>query len=83
MKTPMEMWKGHPVEYKHLRKFGCLAYAHVKQYKLEPMALKCYFIGYPTGVIGYKLCNFEPKGLRCFVSMDVTFDEIKFAKLMN
>ena len=54
-KTPDEMWNGVPPRYKHLRVFGCVAYAHIKQGKLEPCAKKCMFIGYPEGVKGYKL----------------------------
>ncbi|KAA0060051.1 retrotransposon ty1-copia subclass [Cucumis melo var. makuwa] len=34
----------------HLRVFGCLAYAQVKDGKLNKTALKCMFIGYPQGV---------------------------------
>ncbi|GJV23248.1 zinc finger, CCHC-type containing protein [Tanacetum coccineum] len=35
-KTPMEMWSGHPSDYGMLRIFGCVAYPHDKQGKLEP-----------------------------------------------
>lgn len=59
----------------HLSVFGCLAYAHVKQGKLEPRAKRCLFIGYPTGVKGYKLWNLESGMLRTMVSRDVTSDE--------
>ena len=45
LKTPMEMWSGHPANYENLRIFGCIAYAHVKQRKLEPRAKKCIFFG--------------------------------------
>ncbi|GJZ26175.1 retrovirus-related pol polyprotein from transposon TNT 1-94 [Tanacetum coccineum] len=30
-KTPMEMWSGHPSDYRMLRIFSCVAYSHVKQ----------------------------------------------------
>lgn len=43
--TPMEMWSGKAADYSNLRIFGCLAYAHIKQDKLEARALKCTFIG--------------------------------------
>ncbi|GKD83379.1 retrovirus-related pol polyprotein from transposon TNT 1-94, partial [Tanacetum coccineum] len=33
-KTPMEMWSGHPSDYRMLRIFGCVAYPHDKQGKL-------------------------------------------------
>ncbi|KAH9685060.1 hypothetical protein KPL70_013801 [Citrus sinensis] len=54
-KTPLEMWYGKPGNYADLKAFGCDAYAHVKQGKLSPRALKGKFIGYPDGVKGYKL----------------------------
>lgn len=54
-KTPQEMWTGRPADYSSLRIFGIIAYAHLKQDKLSPRALRCVFIGYPEGVKGYKL----------------------------
>nr|GEU38955.1 retrovirus-related Pol polyprotein from transposon TNT 1-94 [Tanacetum cinerariifolium] len=39
-KTPMEMWSGYPSDYGMLRTFGCVAYSHVQQGKLEPRAIK-------------------------------------------
>lgn len=44
-KTPEEMWFSKPFKYNHLSVFGCVAYAHVRQGKLEPRALKCIFLG--------------------------------------
>jgi hypothetical protein len=37
--------------------FGCAAYAHVDNGKLEPRAIKCVFLGYGSGVKAYKLWN--------------------------
>ena len=54
-KTLEEVWLGHPPDYSRLKIFGCSAYAHVRQDKLEPRALKCIFLGYPKGVKAYKL----------------------------
>ena len=45
LKTPMEMWLGHPTNYENLKNFGCVAYTNVKQGKLEPRAKKCIFLG--------------------------------------
>lgn len=54
-KTLKEMWNVIPPKYDHLRVFGCVAYANVKQGKMEPRAKKCMFVGYTDGVKGYKL----------------------------
>ncbi|GJR45725.1 hypothetical protein Tco_1313828 [Tanacetum coccineum] len=51
----MEMWSGHPSNYGMLRIFGCVAYPHDKQGKLEPRAIKCVLLRYLEGVKGYKL----------------------------
>ncbi|GKB87106.1 retrovirus-related pol polyprotein from transposon TNT 1-94 [Tanacetum coccineum] len=51
-KTHMEMWSGHPSDYEMLRIFGCVAYPHDKQGKLEPRVIKCILLGYPEGVKG-------------------------------
>ncbi|KAH9684673.1 DNA (cytosine-5)-methyltransferase 1B [Citrus sinensis] len=39
-KTPQELWSGKPPDLTNLRIFGCPAYAHIKQGKLEPKAVK-------------------------------------------
>jgi len=56
-KTPIEVCSGSPADYSQLRVFGCIAYAHVDNGKLEPRVVKCIFIGYQHGVKGYKLWN--------------------------
>ena len=74
-KTSMEMWSGRAINYSNLKIFGCPAYAHVKQGKLEPRALKCVFLGYLEGVKGYKLWYTELRPPKCIVSRDVVFNE--------
>ena len=59
----------------NLRIFGCPGYAHVKQGKLEPRAIKWYFLEYPEGTKGYKICTLNGKPSRILISRDVTFDE--------
>ena len=72
-KTPIEVWSGTPADYSHLRVFGCTAYAHVDNGKLEPRAIKCLFLGYGSGVKGYKLWN--PETRKTFMSRSVVFNE--------
>lgn len=57
-KTPMEACSGKKPSLKHLRVFGCKAYAPVpseKRSKLESNAVKCIFISYGISVKSYKL----------------------------
>ena len=72
-KIPTEVWSGSPSDYSQLKVFGCTAYAHVDNGKLEPRAAKCVFLGYGEGVKGYKLWNLETK--RSMLSRGVVFNE--------
>ncbi|RLM60992.1 retrotransposon protein, putative, Ty1-copia subclass [Panicum miliaceum] len=72
-KTPIEVWSSSPADYSQLRVFGCTAYAHVDNGKLEPRAIKCLFLGYGSGVKGYKLWN--PETGKTFMSRSVVFNE--------
>jgi hypothetical protein len=56
-----------------LRVFGCTAYAHVDNGKLEPRAVKCIYLGYDSGVKAYKLWNLETK--KILMSKNVVFNE--------
>ncbi|KAG8482498.1 hypothetical protein CXB51_024223 [Gossypium anomalum] len=73
-KTPQEVWSGNPANYSDLKIFGCPAYAHVDNGKLEPRSIKCIFLGYKTGVKGYKL--WCPENRKVVISRDVVFDEL-------
>ncbi|KAH9678917.1 hypothetical protein KPL71_025907 [Citrus sinensis] len=79
-KTPVELWSGRAANYSDLKIFGCPAFAHIKQGKLEPRALKCVFLGYPEGVKGYRLWCTDLKPPRCIVSRDVVFNEQEMLK---
>jgi hypothetical protein len=72
-KTPIEVWSGSPADYSELIVFGCTAYAHVDNGKLEPRAVKCIFLGYKSGVKGYKLWN--PETSKVVISRNVVFNE--------
>ena len=67
-------------DYSELRIFGCTTYAHVKQGKLEPRALKCAFLGYLDGTKGYKLSCTDLKPPKCIISKDVIFNESEMLK---
>ncbi|KAH9706402.1 hypothetical protein KPL70_012195 [Citrus sinensis] len=78
-KTPMEMWSGkYAQDYDSLRVFGCPAYYHVKDGKLDPRARKAIFVGFKGGVKGFKLWDLEDKKFVC--SRDVTFNETSMMK---
>ncbi|KAH9789922.1 hypothetical protein KPL71_003219 [Citrus sinensis] len=78
-KTPMEMWFGkHAQDYNSLRIFGCPAYYHVKDGKLDPRARKIIFVGFKGGVKGFKFWDLEDKKFVCI--RDVTFDKASMMK---
>nr|KYP47564.1 Retrovirus-related Pol polyprotein from transposon TNT 1-94 [Cajanus cajan] len=54
-KTPTEVWSTKPANYSILRIFGCHAYYHVNEGKLEPRSRKGLFMGYGDGVKGYRI----------------------------
>ena len=56
-----------------MKVFGCTAYTYVDNGKLEPRAVKCLFLGYCSGVKGYKLWNPETK--KTFFSRSVVSNE--------
>ncbi|GKD92379.1 retrovirus-related pol polyprotein from transposon TNT 1-94 [Tanacetum coccineum] len=68
------MWSGHPSDYGMLRIFGCVAYPHDKQGKLEPRMVKCV-LGYPEGVKGYRLYRLDNESHKIVTSRNVVFNE--------
>ncbi|MCP4490581.1 MAG: DDE-type integrase/transposase/recombinase, partial [Gammaproteobacteria bacterium] len=75
-KTPFEAYYGHKPGVKHLKAFGCAAYAHVpkdERKKLDSKANKCWFLGYASSSKGYRL--FDIKRGKVVVSRDVVFNE--------
>ncbi|KAK0584100.1 hypothetical protein LWI29_007622 [Acer saccharum] len=78
-KTPKEVWSGQPVsDYDRLHIFGCPAYFHVTESKLDPRAKKAIFVGFSEGVKGFRLWNSESR--KIILSRDVTFDESAMLK---
>ncbi|GKA86107.1 retrovirus-related pol polyprotein from transposon TNT 1-94 [Tanacetum coccineum] len=74
-KTLMEMWSGHPSDYGVLRIFGCVAYSHVKQGKLELRAIHCVLLGNPEGVKGYRLYRLDGESPKILTSRNVVFNK--------
>nr|GEX76692.1 putative nuclease HARBI1 [Tanacetum cinerariifolium] len=74
-KTPIDLWSGHPTNYKMLRIFGCIAHSYMNQGKLKPRAIKCIFLRYPDGVKGYKLWRLDDVKPKIIISRDVMFNE--------
>ncbi|GKE30618.1 retrovirus-related pol polyprotein from transposon TNT 1-94, partial [Tanacetum coccineum] len=74
-KKHIEMWSGHPSDYGMLRIFGCVAYPHDKQGKLEPRAVKCVLLGYPEGVKGYRLYRLDDESPKIVTSRNMVFNE--------
>lgn len=64
-----------------LRRFGCVVYIHTDDGKLNPRAKKGIFVGYPTGVQGYKIWLLVEK--RCVVSRNVVFQEDVLFKTLS
>ena len=73
--TPNFRWYGDYGDYSHLKTFGCKAYAHLKQSKLDARALRCVMLGYQPGVKGYRLWCVEPGNHKIIISRDVVFSE--------
>lgn len=71
LKTPMEKWMGHILDYIRFRVLCYVFCAHIRQDK-------CVFLNYPEGVKGYQLWCVEPEKEKYIISRDVMFGERKF-----
>ncbi|KAL2491247.1 Reverse transcriptase Ty1/copia-type domain-containing protein [Abeliophyllum distichum] len=75
-KTLQELWSGKCSDLSHIRVFGCAAYVHQVEGKIDPKATKCVMLGYSEGVKGYKLWVLGVKGIKIINSRDVKFNEL-------
>ena len=76
---PFESLFGRRPDISNLKVFGCVSYVHIpdsQRRKLDAKAHKAIFVGYPSGVKGYKLYDLEKKFI---VSRDVQFFEEDFS----
>jgi hypothetical protein len=73
--TPEEIWTGFKPSVKHLRTFGCDAYALITDYrhKLQPKAEKLTLVGYSTESKAYRL--WSPERRKIVISRNVRFNE--------
>ena len=77
-KTPFEAWFGRKPSARHLRTFGCVAYAKRNGpgvTKLADRSILGVFLGYEPGTKGYRV--FYPVNEKLMLSRDVVFDEKK------
>ena len=78
--TPFQAWFSTKPFVEHLRIWGCLAYIQKDQQQgLEPHTQKYVFIGYPSGVKGWKFWN--PVTKKCVISNDAEFDKQNLPRL--
>ncbi|MCP3666763.1 MAG: DDE-type integrase/transposase/recombinase [Gammaproteobacteria bacterium] len=76
--TPYEAWVGQKPGIKHLRVFGCRAFAYtprVLRKKWDPVSKRSIFLGYGSRTKGFRLWDLEKKVV--FYSRSVSFDETR------
>ncbi|KAJ8884274.1 hypothetical protein PR048_016131 [Dryococelus australis] len=75
-KTPEEVWSGHKPDLRHLRVFGCKAFAHIPRQtrrRFNEKGEECIFVGYCENSKGYRLLM--QGTTRVIKSHDVVFVE--------
>ena len=83
-RTSTTAFRKHPMSggmggNRHLKVFGCMAYAHIldsKRSKLDKKAEKLRFVGYSIQSKGYRLI--DERTSKVFIRRDVTFNESDF-----
>lgn len=70
---PEELWTSAMPSLMDLKRYGCVAYVHSSDGKLNPRAKKGIFTGYPEGVKGFKVWLLEEQ--KVVISRSVVFRE--------
>ena len=88
--TPYERWCGEKPDLRHLRVFGCMAYAYIpdtnRTGKLSKKAEKLRFIGYSSQAKAYRLIDEKTQKItvrRSLSSMNLTFNMIQWEPEMS
>ncbi|GKC86982.1 retrotransposon protein, putative, ty1-copia subclass [Tanacetum coccineum] len=75
--TPYEVWHGQAPKLSYLKVWGCKALIKrdtlTKPDKLEPISIKCIFVGYPKKTMGYSL--YYPPENKVLVAQNAEFLE--------
>nr|GEV64818.1 retrovirus-related Pol polyprotein from transposon TNT 1-94 [Tanacetum cinerariifolium] len=75
--TPYEVWHGQAPKMSYLKVWGCEALVKhgtlTKHDKLEPISIKCIFVGYPKETMGYSF--YYPPENKVFVAQNAEFFE--------
>jgi len=77
-RVPEGIWTERPPSVKHLKVYGCLAYAHLPtqgRRKIDPRAVQCILVEYSNQTKGYRL--WDPKKKQIIQTKHVEFDETK------
>ena len=81
-RIPLKVWSGQLVSnYDSLHVFGSTANYHVKESKLDPRAKKAIFLGFSSGIKGYRLWCLSSKKIGSI--RDVTIDESSMLKKLE
>jgi hypothetical protein len=78
LKSPEELWTGRPLDLRHLRTFGCVAFVYIltaKREKLEKTSFKGVFVGYSQTARQYRILN--PLDMTVKRYSSVEFDELQ------
>lgn len=82
-RTLIKLWCGKPPNLSNLRIFGYAVFAHQKEGKRDPRSRKGVFIGYPSGVKGYRIWLKGEPSVRIVISRDVVFNEYEMPCLKD